>query len=121
MKISEMTNAQATEALIRLADPIGNLCDDEEIAGLLQEFGNMGDTPVIQTIGKLIPKFIMYGLKKHVDDVYEVVGALTFKTKEQVKEMNFAETVKVVKDSYDDILASFFTQSKAQARKKGAK
>lgn len=117
MKISEMTNQQATEAIIRLADPIGNICDDQEIADMLKEFSTMGDVPMVQTVGKMIPRIVTYGFKKHVDDLYEIVGALTMQTREQVEKMNFAETIKAVKDSYDDVLSSFFTQSKASTAK----
>ena len=121
MKISEMTNKQATEAIIRLADPIGNLCDDEEIAGLFKELGGMGEVPMITTIGKLLPRFIAYGFQKHIDDLYEIVGALTMQNRAQVEKMNFAETLKTVKDSYDDILASFFPSSNSAGQKDAEK
>ena len=32
MKISEMTNDQATEAILRIAPPISNICEDESKA-----------------------------------------------------------------------------------------
>lgn len=111
MKISEMTNKQATEAIIRLAEPIGNLCDDEEIAALFKQLGEMQDVPMVTTIGKLLPRFITYAFKKHLNDLYEVVGALTMQSRAQVEKMNVAETIKAMKDSYDDVLASFFTSS----------
>lgn len=119
MKISEMTNAQATAAIIRLADPVGNICDDEEIINMLNDFNNAGETPIVQTIGKLLPRLVAYAFQKHIDDLYEIVGALTQKTKSEVERMNFAETIKVFKESYDDVLAGFFTGSKASAKKKG--
>lgn len=121
MKISEMNNRQAREALIRLADPISNLCDDEELADMFKEFSNMGDVPMIQTVGKMIPKFALYAFEKHINDLYEIVGALTMQSRSQVEEMNFMETVKVIKDSYDDVLASFFTRLKGSAKKKEKK
>lgn len=111
MKISEMNNEQATEAIIRLAEPLGNICDDEEIADMFKEISNMGDVPMVQTLGKMIPRLVAYGFKKHVDDLYEIVGALTMQGKDKVKKMNFKDTIEVLKDSYDDVLASFFTRS----------
>lgn len=118
MKISEMTNKQATEAIIRLAEPIGNLCDDKEIAELFKQIGEMREVPMVTTIGKLLPRFIMYAFQKHLNDLYEVVGALTMQSRAQVEKMNVAETIKVMKDSYDDVFASFFTSS-SSAMKKG--
>lgn len=117
MKISEMNNDQAAEAMIRLAVPFGNICEDEEAIKLIDEYKNMGDMPVIQTIGRLLPKFVKYMLKSHKNDLYEIVGALTFNTVEKVAKMNFAETIKAVRESYDEVLVSFFPQSVAQTKK----
>lgn len=108
MKISEMTNEQATESLIRIADPIGNICEDEQAINLIDEYKKMSDVPFVKAIGKLIPKFITYLVKGHKDDLYEIVGALTFQTKEQVSKMNFVETINIVRNSWDEVLASFF-------------
>ena len=117
MKISEMTNEQAADALIRLSVPFGNICDDEKMVGMIDEFNRMKNIPVIQTVGKIIPKVVTYALKEHKEDVYEIVGALTMKTMAQVAEMNFIETIKVFKDSYDEVLQGFFTSSTEQIKK----
>lgn len=121
MKISEMTNEQAAEAIIRLADPIGNLCDDEDIANIFNEVNNLKEVPLVQSIGRMLPKFILYGFKKHLDDLYEIVGALTMQPTSKVAKMNFVETVQVVKDSYDEVLAGFFTRSKGAETKSDEK
>ena len=118
MKISEMTNAQATEAIIRIADPVAHLCDDEEITKILTEFHDAGETSLIQNVGRLLPRFVAYSFKKHIDDLYEIIGALTFQTREQVERMNFAETIRTIKESYDDVLAGFFTKSSPTEGKK---
>ena len=117
MKISEMTNDQATEALIRLAVPFGNICDDEKMVAMIDDFNKMKNTPVVQTIGKMIPQVATYALKEHKNDLYEIVGALTMKTVAQVAKMNFFDTIKVLKDSYDEVLHGFFTSSVEQIKK----
>lgn len=117
MKISEMTNDQAADTMIRLAVPFGNICEDEEATKLIDEYRSMSKMPLIQTIGKMLPKFIAYMLKTHKADLYEIVGALTFKTADKVAKMNFAETVKVIKESYDEVLVSFFQSSVKQTEK----
>lgn len=114
MKISEMNCNQATEAMIRISGPISNICDDEEMLSLLDEINGMKekqDTPVIKLIGKLVPKFVTFGLAKHRNDIYEIVGALLGESAAAVGKLNFAETVNAVRDSYDEVLASFFTRS----------
>lgn len=119
MKISEMTNDQASEAMIRISTPISNICDDEEATGLIEELTKAGDMSVIDVIAKTIPKVVTFAFKKHRADLYEIVGALTMQSATAVGKMNFKDTIQTVKDSYDDILSGFFTQSKAVQRKKG--
>lgn len=119
MKISEMTNDQATEAIIRIATPISNICDDEGMLEIIDTIGKMGEMNLITAIGKVLPKIATYALKDHKKDLYEIIGALQMKPAAQVGKMNFAETIKAVKDSYDDILAGFFTDSVASAVRKG--
>lgn len=118
MKISEMTNDQAATALIRLAVPFGNLCEDEEAVKIIDAYNTMSKTkqPVIKTIGKMIPQVAGYLLKAHKDDLYEIIGALTFSTKAAVSKMNFFSTIKVLQDSYDEVLQGFFTSSAEQIK-----
>ena len=116
MKISEMNNDQAAEAMIRLAVPFGNICEDEEALKLIDEYKGMSKMPLIQTIGKMLPKLAAYMLKSHKNDLYEIVGALSFTTAEKVAKMNFAQTVKLMKDSYDEVLISFFPSSVKQTK-----
>lgn len=116
MKISEMTNDQAADALIRLSVPFGNICEDEEAVKMIDEYMVMKNLPVIKIIGKMLPQISGYLLKTHKADLYEIVGALTFKTKTAVAKMNFFDTIKVLKDSYDEVLQGFFTSSVQQMK-----
>ena len=116
MKISEMTNDQATDALIRIAAPFENICNDEELIESLDKIGKMGSEPIIKVVGSIIPEFCRIGLKKHRNDLYEIIGALTMTSTSKVGKMNFGETAKALRDSYDDILKDFFSRT-AIARK----
>lgn len=122
MKISDMTNDQATEALIRLSVPFGNICNDDEALKLIDEYKKINsDEPLISVIGKMLPNIAAYMFKTHKYDLYEIVGALTEKKAEAVAKMNFIETIKVLKDSYDEVLKGFFTSSVAQMKKSARK
>lgn len=116
MKISEMTNEQATEALIRLSTPISNICNDDTTLELLNSFGEMGKQPLIQTVGALLPKIVLGLLKTHKHDVYEIIGTLAGVSSKEVAKMNFVQTVQIIKDSYDEVLLSFFTSSVKQIK-----
>ena len=119
MKISEMTNDQATEAIIRIATPISNICDDEAMLEIIDDLGKMGEMNLLTAVGKLLPKIVTCALKTHKNDLYEIVGALQMEPSAKVGKMNFAETLRAVKDSYDDVLAGFFTDSVRSVVKKG--
>ena len=122
MKISEMTNDQAADALIRLAVPFGNICDDEKMVKMMETYTKkQKKLPAVRAIGQLLPEVVGYAFKEHKDDIYEIVGTLTQQTKEQVSKMKFFDTVKVVKDSYDEVLASFFTSSVRQIKEAAEK
>lgn len=119
MKISEMNNEQAAEAMIRLSVPFGNLCDDEKVVDMINRYKDMKDVPMIQTIGKVLPEVVMYAFKTHKADLYEIVGALTDQSVEKVAKMNFVKTINVLKESYDDVLKDFFTSSKQRITQTG--
>jgi len=114
MKISEMTNDQAAEALIRLAVPFGSICEDEEAIKMIEKYNDMKNEPVIKTIGTLLPQLVAYMFKTHKNDLYEIVGALTMKSTAAVAKMNFMDTIKTVRESYDEVLHGFFTSSASQ-------
>lgn len=113
MKISDMNNEQAATAILRLSVPFGNICDDEEMIGLIKKYQEMSnDSPVIKVVGKVLPELAMYAFKTHRNDLFEIVGALTNQTQAQVAKMNFVTTIKILRDSYDEVLKDFFTSSK---------
>ena len=113
MKISEMTNDQATTALLRIAGPLSSIADDEEAVAMMDEIKALekAGVRVERATARMIPKFVNYGLKKHKKDFYEIIGALAMKPTAQVGGMNILQTVQLIRDSWDDISASFFTRS----------
>lgn len=120
MKLSEMTNDQATEALIRLSGPFESICGDDEVKEALDKIGKLQHEPMIKAIGTIVPSLVDMLLKKHRNDLYEIVSALTMKPVSSIGKMNFKETVQIVQESYDDIFHDFFTHT-ALARRTNAK
>lgn len=116
MKITEMTTDQAAEALVKLSAPIGNICDDEDITKISVKYREMKEVENIRALGRLLPEIVAYALKKHKRDFYEILGVLIGKTPEEVGQMNFAETIKAVKGSYDEVLRDFFTSHVKQVK-----
>ena len=116
-----MTNDQAAEALIRLTVPFSNICDDEEAMKMIDEYQAMSKQPLLKTIGKMLPQLAAYLFKSHKLDLYEIVGAVTFKKATEVAQMNFLETVKILRESYDEVMKSFFTSSVQQMKQSAGK
>jgi len=111
MKISEMTNDQATDAMVRISAAFGFLCEDDEMMSLIDDLQNLGNMPIVKAIPKILPKFSSLAFRKHKNSLYEIVGALCQKSAKEVGKMNFKATIDLVKESYDDILRDFFTSS----------
>lgn len=108
MKISEMTNDQASAAMIRLASSFSILCEDDEMMKLINDLD--GKT-WIDAVKSVIPKFVAFALSKHKNELYDIVGALTACTIAEVGGMNFMETVKTIRESWDEVASSFFPSS----------
>jgi hypothetical protein len=113
MKISEMNNDQASEAIVRICAPVASICEDDEVKSLLDSIDKLGKEQgdPIKAVTNFIPRLVAFGLQKHKADVYEIVGALTGTSTARVGKLNFVETVKAVRESWDDVLAGFFTSS----------
>ena len=113
MKISEMNNDQACEAIIRISNPLANILNDDNIKPLMEELEkgkDAGETP-LKFIAGIIPKMVAFCMKDHKSDLYEVVSALTFKPVSKVGQMNFMATVKELRESIDEDFIGFFRSS----------
>lgn len=109
MKISEMSNEQAAQALIDLTEPISRICDDQQLEELLEKYKSMKEEPMFKTIGQILPRIISYAIKDHKDDIYKIVSVLIDKPIPEVAEMKLFDTIKVVRESWDEVLTGFFT------------
>ncbi len=118
MKISEMSYAQASAVMLRIAAPISNICDDEELANILRDFVGMKQAPALRAYGLTLPRVLTYCLDKHKADTVEIISALLGIPVSQVGETPFKDIANGLQESYDEVLAGFFTRYKA--RKKSA-
>lgn len=108
MKISQMTTDKAADVLVRIADPVANLMDDDKIADILKEISVSKNVPYIKLFASMLPKIVSLALENHRNDLYEIVGALSEKSVSDVKKQNVLETIKVVRESVDGDLIDFF-------------
>ena len=112
MKISQMNNDQAADAMIKLAQPISNLMEDKETADLLKELTETTqEEGGIAYFGKVLPKIVSFCMKNHKDDVFAIVAALMMVPVGNVGKMNFLDTIKELRESIDEDFIGFFRQS----------
>lgn len=111
MKISQMTNDQACNAMIRMADPMSRLLEDDSIKPMLKQVSEMKDVPSVDIIGAMLQKVVTFAMKDHRQDLYEIIGAMTDATAEQVAEMNFMQTIACVREFADKDFLDFFKSS----------
>ena len=118
MKISEMNNEQAADALARIAQPLGRLLDDEKVQEIVNKYNGAKELPGLQMVGRMLPDVIGYAMGAHKSDLFEIVGALTIQSTAKVAKMNFLDTVRIVRESLEDeVLRSFFTSYTGQMKK----
>lgn len=119
MKITEMTTDQATEAMIRLSGPFSEICDDDEALAIVDEYKKRMRMPMFYMLGHIMPRLITHLLVKHRAAVYEILAVLLDKPVEKIGKMKLTETVRLAKESYDEVLESFFTSSGTTAESQG--
>ena len=119
MKISEMTNDQAADAIVKITPAISNIFSDKNSSELIDKLSKAENMTHQELFGKLIPEVLAYCMKDHKKDVYAIVGALNCKPVAEVGKMNFVQTIKEVKDSIDEEFIGFFKLSEPQAEKLG--
>ena len=114
MKISEMTNDQACEAIVRLTTPVANITDDPRIEPILKELATHegeGAMTGLKVISSMLPKFVPILLKDHKTDLYEIISVLSGKARKEIGQMKLTETITVLRESIDDDLIGFFKSS----------
>ena len=108
MKISEMTNDQAADAMIRISGVATSICKDKDVQDLLVKLSESREENVITAIPKFLPQITALALKKHKNDLYEIISALNQISVDEVGKMSFGETVNTIKANFDT-LKDFFT------------
>lgn len=114
MTFAQMSNDQATDAMVRISSAFGVICEDKEVVALLGELSENRNENLITAIPKYLPRFTMLAFQRHKDNLYEIVSAIAGVDKKDVGAMNFKSTVGVISESWED-LRTFFPSSASKA------
>lgn len=115
MKISEMSFEQGAQVALRIAAPIANICDDEELANILMDFAKGRQIP-LRAYGTALPKIVTLCMENHKADTLEIIKALLGITQHELDQANFLDIITQLRDSFDEVLIGFFTRSKPAAK-----
>lgn len=106
-----MTTDQAADALIRIAEPVSNIMHDEETIAMLEKLATTDTKSPVKFISDNLVTVSTVLLKTHRDDVYEVLAAMTEKSRDEIAGQRFPVTIKDIKECWDGDLADFFASS----------
>lgn len=110
MTINEMDLDQASEAMLRISNVLGFILEDEEVTKLLDDIGASESTSPMKWIPKYLPRIANVALRRHKEDLYEIIGALSQQDIKQVGKMNFIDAVGLIRENWE-VLTSFFQSS----------
>ena len=120
-KLSELNGWELMTALSEIADPVGNLVNDDAFWECFVVCTKRGigikqkDTLrfLLQTYAKLVPIL----LKEHKDDTFKILSVVEGKPIKEVMEMEGPELLNDIKEAFVTNLAPFFTKFAHSARR----
>lgn len=109
MKLSEMNNDKAFDAIIEITPFFSNILEDErllsiwydkvDITGLDEKQGKIkGATKGFSNILKIAPLL----LKDHREDIFNILAIVNDKTVEDIRNQNPIKTMKQLKELWED-------------------
>lgn len=109
---SQLSTDEAGEVALRIATPITNLIEDENLVAEVKKTMPEGETTVIAIkrfgLAKIV-KLLNIAIKQHRTDVYEILSPFNGLTAEEIGKQNFLITCKQVYDLLNDKeFVSFF-------------
>ena len=112
MKITEMYGIDALTLLCDISVPAARVMQDPMMAQALKDVGKLDilHTPKVMLCAQMMTIFEPV-LRAHIDDVVQIVAALTGKTTEEVRKQPLPVTIKEVRAVWDKDLRDFFSSS----------
>lgn len=115
-KLTELNAAELTAVLVEIAEPVGNLVNDDELWNVFKACTAKGVTLqqknglryILQTYSAMLP--LLLG-EKHSKDTFRILSAIEGKPIAEIMQMNGQEVVKAIGNAFKEQLMPFFTTS----------
>lgn len=118
-KFNEMTTDETLDILCEITPHVSNIVEDKELVKIFAEKVKLDDKTTDaefkeKTLAKGIEKmvkFIPLILKKHREDVFNIISVLNGKSVDEIRTQKVTTTVKEIKEMLmDKDLVDFFTE-----------
>lgn len=106
MTDNKMTTELAFESMEKLLPHLSAVINDADVQGIME--GLKTEEGKNQPVGDLMMTLLPLFVGKHRDSMFEIVAALKGCTVEDVKQMDFAETVAVMRNNFLGDMLHFF-------------
>ena len=115
-KLTELNGWELTNALVEIAEPLGNLAGDDKVWEVFKECTKRGvgikqkDTFrfILTTYAKLIPALLG---KEHKLDTVRILSVVEGKKVDELMKMNGTELLRDFERAFKEQLTPFFTKS----------
>lgn len=98
MKLSEMNTVELSEALCKLAAPVGAILGSDDVKEAMQALTRKeGETPFAH-MARLFAQVAPVALDKHFDDVVTILGILIGKDPDKIRQQTGLQTMKDIRD-----------------------
>lgn len=119
MKLSELSTDRALDVLCELTPYIDRITNDQDVVNTIgkvvkpdDELNRYGSFMLV--MGR-ISEFVPLLLKTHRDDVYGILSALNEKSKQEIAAQTVKETMRQLREAFqDEDLLAFFKSSAQQ-------
>lgn len=112
MKISQMNTDQMADALCMMAEPLEIIGNDPDFGAAFAKLDGMKGS-LLEKFAAGYGKIVPIMLRKHRNETYTILAAMTGKTPEEIAKQNVLRTMQDVRDSVDQELLDFFGLSAA--------
>lgn len=111
MKITELPTDKFADVLCDIVPAFTAISEDDEVAAALGEVYASTGAGAMVTIGLVVRKLLPLLCKKHRQETYEIIAAVSGKTVAQVAAQGIRETATDIKDLLNTDLMDFFTDA----------
>lgn len=119
MKLRDMSTRQMAEALCAIAPPMCRIAQDPAVSRAIECFceGSEAHAPLLLSLGRMAEALAPMLLRDHLQEVCEILSALTGKSTQELLEQSALDTLQDLQSLWDGELLDFFACAGSAAQR----